>query len=139
MDGNGQRCSALSEMEAIHLDTNCLVYYTNGDDEALIERLDAWLRKGGKFCVSAMVWAEFLCGPLTSEDLELAQALIVEILPINQQDAALAGFLFQETGRRARSLPDCIIAATAIRAEVALVTKNHDDFKAFIPHGLQLL
>lgn len=125
-------------MEGVHLDTNCLVYYTNGDGEALIERIDSWLREGRKLSVSAMVWAEFLCGPLSEEDQDLATALISDVLPITREDAALAGLLFQATGRRTRSLSDCVIAATAIRAGVPLATKNQDDFKAFVPHGLRL-
>lgn len=125
-------------MQSVHLDTNCLVYYTNGDDQAIIERIDSWLREGRSLAVSAMVWAEFLCGPLGEEDHDLATGLISDVLPITREDAALAGLLFQATGRRSKSLSDCVIAATAIHAGVPLATKDHDDFKAFVPHGLRL-
>lgn len=126
-------------MKHVHLDTNSLVYYTNGNDEPFIERMDSWLRQGWQFFVSAMVWAEFLSGPLTQADQGLANTLLSDVLPVTREDAALAGELFQSTGRRARSLPDCVIAAIAIRSRVPLATKNQSDFKVYVQHGLELL
>jgi predicted nucleic acid-binding protein len=122
-----------------HLDTNFLVYYTNGNDQVLIDQMDSWLLQGWQFSISAMVWAEFLSGPLTPTEHALAQTMLSGILPVTRDDAALAAELFQSTGRRSRSLPDCVIAATAIRSSVPLATKNHSDFKAFVPYGLNLL
>lgn len=126
-------------MKHVQLDTNFLVYYTNGNDLPLIERMDSWLRQGWQFSVSAMVWAEFLSGPLTPSDQGLANILLSDVLPVTREDAALAGKLFQATGRRARSLSDCVIAATAIRSRVPLATKNQSDFKPFVHHGLELI
>ncbi|NJL70297.1 MAG: type II toxin-antitoxin system VapC family toxin [Candidatus Competibacteraceae bacterium] len=86
-----------------------------------------------------MVWAEFLSGSLTETDLGLANSLLFDVLPFTRDDAALAGELVQATGRRSRSLPDCVIAATAIRNRVPLATKNQSDFTTFLHHGLELV
>lgn len=123
----------------IHLDTNYLVYYTNSDNEEIIERVKTWLRDGSKLYVSAMVWAEFQCGPLSVREHDLAHDVIHGVLPLTLELGNSAGFLFQATGRRSRSLPDCIIAATAISERGPLATLNRTDFEPFIVHGLQLL
>ena len=123
----------------IHLDTNYLIYYTNSDNEELIERVKTWLRDGTKVYVSAMVWAEFQCGPLSVREHDLAHDVIHGVLPLTLELGNSAGFLFRATGRRSRSLPDCIIAATAISERVPLATMNRTDFEPFVAHGLTLI
>ena len=123
----------------IHLDTNYLVYYTNSDREEVIARINTWQRQGSKIYISAMVWAEFPCGPLTVSDHDLAHDVIHGVLPLTLEIGNRAGFLFRATGRRSRSLPDCIIAATAISESVPLATMNLADFEPFVPHGLKLI
>ncbi len=59
-------------------------------------------------------------------------------LPFTIDDAPRAAALFNATGRRRTSLPDCMIAAVAIRAGAALATNNRDDFARFSAHGLRL-
>jgi len=51
----------------------------------------------------------------------------------------LAAILFNQTGRRSRTLADCMIAAVAIRCNAKLATINASDFQAFVQHGLILL
>jgi predicted nucleic acid-binding protein len=58
------------------------------------------------------------------------------VLPVTAELATEAGRLFLETGRRSRSLPDCIIAAAAIRDQAALATVNRSAFEPFVAHGL---
>jgi predicted nucleic acid-binding protein len=123
----------------IHLDTNYLIYYTSSDNEEIISRIDSWQRQGSKIYVSAMVWAEYQCGPLTEREGDLAHDVIHGVLPLTQEIGHRAGFLFRATGRRSRSLPDCIIAATAMSEGVPLATMNHTDFSPFLPHGLELI
>ena len=60
------------------------------------------------------------------------------ILPFGQPEAVLAAELFNKTGRRRGSRFDCLIAATAIRAQAQVATVNQSDFIAFVPHGLKL-
>jgi predicted nucleic acid-binding protein len=53
-------------------------------------------------------------------------------------DTNLAAQLFNHTGRRSRTLADCMIAAVAIRCGVQLATANTADFQPFVTHGLVL-
>jgi predicted nucleic acid-binding protein len=46
--------------------------------------------------------------------------------------------LFNKTGRRSRSLADCLIAAVAIRCGAKLATVNTGDFQVFVQYGLTL-
>ena len=89
--------------------------------------------------VSTMVWAEFLCGPVSRESIRAwEQVLAGRILALDARIAEQAAALFNQTGRRLRSLPDCIIAATAINQSAKLATLNREDFAPFASHGLQL-
>lgn len=124
---------------AIHLDTNYLIYYVGGGDPRVIENVEAWLLEGRMLHISAMAWAEFQCGPLTPAENEIASGLIHAVLPVTVEMATEAGQLFQKTGRRSRSLPDCLIAATALRDGASVATVNHDDFQPFLAHGLTLI
>jgi len=124
---------------AIHLDINYLIYYVGGGDPRVIENVEAWLLEGRMLHISAMAWAEFRCGPLTPEETEIALDLVHSVLPVTVEMATAAGQLFQKTGRRSRSLPDCIIAATALRDGAQVATVNKDDFQPFLAHGLTLI
>ncbi|MBI4025667.1 MAG: hypothetical protein HY360_11855 [Verrucomicrobia bacterium] len=53
-------------------------------------------------------------------------------------DAVKAAELFNLTGRRSRSLADCMISAVAIRRGATLATINIADFQSFQQHGLIL-
>ncbi len=85
-----------------------------------------------------MTWAEFLCGPLNPGDRELAETLFPEIEAMKPADSAKGAELFNATGRRSRSLADCLIAATALRVRARMATAIIDDFRPFVPHGLTL-
>jgi predicted nucleic acid-binding protein len=60
------------------------------------------------------------------------------IIPFGQAEAAHAAELFNPTGRRRGSRFDCLVAATAIRAQAHVATINQADFKLFVTHGLAL-
>ena len=89
--------------------------------------------------MSSIAWAEFLSGPVTEAETMEARSLIDSIDAFGERDAHVAADLFNQTGRRSRSLPDCMIAAVSIRCGAALATINSRDFRPFEPFGLKLL
>jgi predicted nucleic acid-binding protein len=95
--------------------------------------------QAGENCnVSSIAWAEFLCGPLDPPAEAIARHVFPQPEPFLPADAALAARLFNLTGRRSRSLADCMIASVAIRCGAKLATSNTADFQPFLPHGLVL-
>jgi predicted nucleic acid-binding protein len=121
----------------IHLDTSFLIRaLARGSLED--RRLRSWLRTGGDLGMSAIAWAEFLCGPISSPALELAGRVVGEPAAFTADDAVLAARLFEDTGRRRGSLADCMIAAAALRAGASLATSNPRDFARFAGAGLAL-
>ena len=88
--------------------------------------------------MSAVGWAEFLCGPLGAADLALAARIIREPIPFVAADSAVTADLFNLGGRRRGSLLDCMIAAVAIRSEAALATANPSGFRRYEAAGLRL-
>jgi predicted nucleic acid-binding protein len=98
-----------------------------------------WLLQGEVFSASAIAWAEFLNGPLTSQNKLDGKFLIQgRVLSFGLTEAEIAAQLFNHAKRRRGSMPDCLIAATAIGAKVPLATYNRKDFLAFLPFGLRL-
>ena len=88
--------------------------------------------------MSAVAWAELLCGPLDEAERDMAQAIVSERVPFLESDSVLAAGLFNESGRRRGSLMDCMIAATALRAKAPLATANVSDFQRLASGGLTL-
>jgi predicted nucleic acid-binding protein len=121
----------------IHLDTNFLIQATVAGSPAHAG-FRKWTGAGEAFGVSAVAWAEYLCGPLDPQ----GEAIAKQMFPLPESflagDAALAADLFNQTGRRSRSLADCMIAAVAIRCGAKLATINTPDFQPFVRHGLVL-
>ena len=121
----------------IHLDTSFLI-------QALVRgtppetKLQTWLSSGDELGISSIALSEFLCGPLTAQEVALAQVLFAEPEPFNASDAHKAAELFNATGRRSRSLADCQIAAVALRCGARLATANASDFAVFQSYGLSL-
>lgn len=122
----------------IHLDTSWLV-------RALLagspqdHTLRAWIGGGEEIGISAIGWAEFLCGPLAAAQLDLASRLLLVPEPFTGAHAELAARLFNLSGRRRGTLTDCMIAAIAIRSDAALATANPKDFQRLEGAGLKLV
>ena len=97
-------------------------------------------RPGGEsVAVSALVWYEFLSGPLAETEAGLARAFIEgRILPVGEDAAELAAELFNAAGRKRTLKTDAHIAAMAIRAKAEFVTLNGADFEPFVSQGLRL-
>lgn len=125
-------------METYHLDTNFLIALSCGE-ESSIHRAQKWLSTGKGLAVSAVVWTEFLTGPLEEEQIDRMKTLIDEIIPFDGEQAVLAADLFNHAGRAKALRMDAMIAAAAIATKSPLATENSADMKRFVSAGLKLL
>jgi predicted nucleic acid-binding protein len=121
----------------IHLDTNFLIQISVAGSGAH-ERFTAWAATQESINVRTIAWAEFLSGPMDATAEALARQVFPQPEPFLSTDAALAARLFNQTGRRSRSLADCMIAAVAMRCSAKLATLNTGDFQPLTGHGLIL-
>jgi predicted nucleic acid-binding protein len=119
------------------LDTNYLIANGRAGSPAALQ-IDQWVIQGEPIYASAVAWAEYLCGPLQPAEEQACRALLHGILPLDDTVASFGAGLFNATGRRSRSLPDCLIAAAAILARQPLATLDPSDFEPFTPFGLTL-
>ena len=121
----------------IHLDTSFLIRMLDrGSAEArFLEATDP----DEAVVVSTIAWAEFLCGPIEAPEQELAQQIVDSHRDLTIEHAGIAARLFNESGRRRRSLSDCLIAAAAIHDGARLATANLADFRRFASAGLKLV
>ncbi len=121
----------------INLDTSFLIRaLVPGSDES--SRLRTWLGERRSVAISTFTWGEFLCGPLGESDRKDARRIAQKHVPVGTEEATTAAGLFNRTGRRRGSFPDCIIAATAIVSGSELATSNEGDFVCFRDAGLEL-
>ena len=121
----------------IHFDTNFLIQ-TVVAGSAAHDQFRAWAQAREDCNASSIAWAEFLCGPLDAPAEAISRQIFPHPEPFLPADAGLSARLFNQTGRRSRSLADCMIAAVAIRCGAKLATSNTADFHPFLPHGLNL-
>ena len=121
----------------IHFDTNFLIQTTIAGSPAH-QQFREWVFAQETFGVSSVAWAEFLCGPLDATAEAIARQIFSNPEPFLHADAVLAANLFNLTGRRSRTLADCMIAAVAIRCGAKLATINSADFQPLVQHGLML-
>lgn len=121
----------------IRLDTNFLIQATIAGSKAH-GQIRAWAASQEDLGVSTIAWAEFMCGPLDAAATVLASRIFPNPEPFLPQDARLSAALFNQTGRRSRSLADCMIASVAIRCGAKLATANDADFRPLLPFGLVL-
>lgn len=121
----------------IHLDTSFLIRaLTASSSESKI--LKTWIVRSETLGMSTLAWAEFLCGPLSSDEAGIAGSIVSVTVPFGQADAELAAYLFNHGGRKRGSFVDCMIAATAIRSDAALATSERAFFSRFESHGLRM-
>ena len=123
---------------SLHLDTNALIALLDrsGDVFQLVRTRS---REEVLPACSAVAWHELVRGPLEAQELLAIDRVIAErVWPLLRSTAELGARLFNATGRRRASTADCLIAATALEQDAALVTANIEDFRVFEPYGLQL-
>jgi predicted nucleic acid-binding protein len=122
----------------IHLDTNFLIQALIPNSSCSV-KLESWLGANENIGISTIAWSEFVCGPLSANDLTLSRLMIRRTEPFVRADAEKAAELFNLTGRRSRTLADCQIAAVALRCGAKVATTNSRDFTPFEKFGLQLI
>ncbi len=121
----------------ICLDTNYLILgVTPGTRES--SQLIAWAQAGEIMVAPAIVWYEFLCGPVTSAQIEVMRAFLREIVPFGEVEAKEGARLFNAVKRNRHLRVDAMIAGTAISLQCSLATNNHADFELFEADGLKL-
>jgi len=121
----------------IHLDTSFLIRaLVRGS--AASTRLREWIQNGRTIAMSTLAWGEFLCGPLSDEAEATAHRLVRVHVALGTQEAAAAAQLFNESGRRRGSFPDCLIAATSMAEGAELATEDREDFARLTGWGLAL-
>jgi predicted nucleic acid-binding protein len=101
-------------------------------------QLREWFASPEAVRISAIAWAELLCGPLDSGQRRMAQRFLGAPLPFGAEDAETAARLFNVSGRRRGTLADCMVAAVALRLDAPLATANPRDFQRLVPTGLRL-
>lgn len=122
----------------IHLDTNLLIRIAQAD-KRIIRACRGWLEEE-ELAVSSVAWFEFICGPLSAEDIRLIERLVEgRVLPFTVPQAERAAALFNSAGRKRASRWDCMIAAAALYDNARLATLNPNDFKHFGEAGLELV
>jgi predicted nucleic acid-binding protein len=117
----------------LHFDTNALIALPHWarEEHPAVARVLA----GEAVAVSALVWYEFLSGPLAETEAGLARAFLQgQILPVGEEDAEL----FNAVGRKRTLKADALIAAMAIRAKAEFFTLNGAGFEPFVSQGLRL-
>lgn len=122
----------------IHLDANVLVFGLESDHTAHALVTD-WRRDGVVLAVSGMAWAELQCGPVSADAIRIwGRILGGAIVPVDRAVSERAAILFNRTGRHSRSLPGCIIVATAILRGAHLAILNRRDFEPLRKDRLEL-
>ena len=121
----------------IHLDTSFLI---RALDPGSVEdgKLRDWIERDEPLGMSAVAWAELLCGPLAPAELELAAEIVGQHRDFTPEQAVMAARFFNESGRRRGSLVDCMIAVATLADGASLATANVADFRRFAPSGLEL-
>lgn len=125
-------------MTQVQLDTSFLIRaLVPGSNEDA--RLRAWLARDARIGMSAVGWAEFLCGPVADSDKATARLLIGPPIPLEEAGAELAASMFNRSGRRRGTFVDSLVAAIAVQAGAQLATANPTDFRRFADAGLALV
>lgn len=109
------------------LDTNIFIYYFNG--EALLEPLFEDIFSGRAIAAySPITWVELLCYPaLTEAEADQIRSSLKSLKRVDLTESVLD--TAAQIRRSARiTLPDAIIAASALETASQLVTRNIADF-----------
>jgi tRNA(fMet)-specific endonuclease VapC len=127
------------------LDTDILSEYLKGHDRAVIRRAADYARRHGAFTFTSVTVHEIVYGlELKGATAQLQKALLW--LSQNEQITPTSADYLQAATIKAAArkqgsiveLPDCLIAAVAVRLGLPLVTGNTEDFLAIQKTGVAL-
>lgn len=127
------------------LDTDILSEYLKGHDRAVIRRAADYARQHGAFTFTSVTVHEIVYGlELKGATAQLQKALLwlgqnEQITPTSAD--YLQAATIKATARKQGSiveLPDCLIAAVAVRLGLPLVTGDTEDFLAIQKTGVAL-
>jgi predicted nucleic acid-binding protein len=127
------------------LDTDILSEYLKGHDRAVIRRAADYARQHGAFTFTSVTVHEIVYGlELKGATAQLQKALLW--LSQNEQITPTSADYLQAATIKAAArkqgsiveLPDCLIAAVAVRLGLPLVTGNTEDFLAIQKTGVAL-
>jgi predicted nucleic acid-binding protein len=125
------------------VDTNIVIYTLKGEKEA-VEAMESFEGETIELFYSTIVEAElFSFHQLTeNQKIKIRQLLdLGEIIDVDSDVALKAAELRALSSKqynRKLKLPDALIAATAFLTSAILVTRNVDDFKHLLKHGLNI-
>ncbi|NOT84307.1 MAG: type II toxin-antitoxin system VapC family toxin [Methylococcaceae bacterium] len=114
-------------MQRYLLDTNILIYYFNGDMEAVVKnKISTLIRES--FQISVISKMEFLGFAFNFQERQRAMQF-VECATIRTLSDEVVQRVIDIRQENHIKLPDTIIAATAMQHSAILVTRNIKDFK----------
>ncbi len=128
------------------LDTDILSEYLKGHDQIVVGHANHYAKKYGIFSFTSITVHEIVYGlELKSAATQLRK--VVEWLKQNEEiTPSSADYLTAATIKAkarkngsALELPDCLIAAVAVRLAKPLVTGNTEDFEAIKRTGVNLI
>ena len=127
------------------LDTDILSEYLKAHDQNVAEHAARYARRYGVFSFTSVTVYEIVYGlELKGATSQLEKALAwlkqnEQITPVNADYLAAATIKAMSRKQGAvLELPDCLIAAVAVRLNMPLVTGNTDDFRAIQKTGIDL-
>lgn len=124
----------------ILVDSSAWIEYLRATGSATERRLIAALQGGEELATTGIVLLEILCGARNERHAAELRALLerCRYLPLEEpSDHETAAALYRacrREGDTVRRLPDCLIAAVAIRAKVTLLHRDAD-FDAIARHA----
>ena len=128
------------------LDTDILSEYLKGHHPTVVRHAGRYAKEHGVFTFTSVTVYEIVYGlELKSASIQLKRA--TEWLNQNEEITPtsadyLTAATIKATARKhgsALELPDCLIAAVAVRLDWPLVTGNTEDFKAIQETGINLI
>lgn len=133
-------------MVKVLLDTDILSEYLKGHDKVVAGHAASYARQHGVFTFTSVTVHELVFG-LEFKGAPVQLKKVLGWLDQNEQitpSAAdyLDAAIIKATARKQGSileLPDCLIAAVAVRLGLPLVTGNTDDFRAIQKTGAKLV